>query len=122
GSARRSVEGQPFPEIHRAGEGRMSLMELQRTMARALMQPLTPTERMQRKAPGGGKMSAYASRFIKPNDRLTSFERLEIYNRQYWFRVLSGMIEDFPGLRAVLGERRFEEMSKAYLCDKPSQS
>jgi hypothetical protein len=100
----------------------MSLMELQRTMARAVMQPLTRTERMQRKAPGGGKMSAYASRFIKPNDRLTSFERLEIYNRQYWFRVLSSMIEDFPGLRAVLGERHFEEMSKAYLYDNPSQS
>jgi hypothetical protein len=100
----------------------MRLMELQRTMARAVMQPLTRTERMQRKAPGGGKMSAYASRFIKPNDRLTSFERLEIYNRQYWFRVLSGMIEDFPGLRAVLGERRFEEMSKAYLYDNPSRS
>jgi hypothetical protein len=100
----------------------MSLMELQRTMARAVTQPLTPTERMQRKAPGGGKMSAYASRFIKPNDRLTSFERLEIYNRQYWFRVLSSMIEDFPGLRAVLGERRFEEMAKAYLGDNPSQS
>jgi hypothetical protein len=100
----------------------MSLMELQRTMARAVTQPLTRTERMQRKAPGGGKMSAYASRFIKPNDRLTSFERLEIYNRQYWFRVLSSMIEDFPGLRAVLGERRFEEMAKAYLCDNPSQS
>ena len=100
----------------------MSLMELQRTMARAVMQPLTRTERMQRKAPGGGKMSTYASRFIKPNDRLTSFERLEIYNRQYWFRVLSSMVEDFPGLRAVLGARRFEEMSKAYLCDHPSRS
>jgi len=100
----------------------MRLMELQRTMARAVMQPLTRTERMQRKAPGGGKMSAYASRFIKPNDRLTSFERLEIYNRQYWFRVLSSMMEDFPGLRAVLGERRFEEAAKAYLCGHPSQS
>ncbi len=100
----------------------MRLMELQRTMARAVMQPLTRTERMQRKAPGGGKMSAYASRFIKPNDRLTSFERLEIYNRQYWFRVLSSMMEDFPGLRAVMGERRFEEAAKAYLCGHPSQS
>src|SRR5713101_2689919 len=100
----------------------MRLMELQRTMARAVMQPLTRTERMQRKSPGGGAMSAYASRFIKPNDRLTSFERLEIYNRQYWFRVLSCMMEDFPGLRAVLGERRFEEMSKAYLVDHPSRS
>lgn len=100
----------------------MKLSALQRTMARAVMQPLTRSERMQRTAPDGKPMRSYAARFIKPNDRLTSFERLEIYNRQYWFRVISSMIEDFPGLRAVLGERRFEEMSKAYITDCPSQS
>jgi hypothetical protein len=100
----------------------MKLAALQRTMARAVMQPLTPAERMQNRAPDGKSMRAYASRFIKPNDRLTSFERLEIYNRQYWFRLLSSMIEDFPGLRAVLGDKKFEAMSKAYLVDCPSQS
>ncbi len=100
----------------------MSLKTLQRTMARAVMQPLTASERMRNTAPDGKSMRAYASRFIKPNDRLTSFERLEIYNRQYWFRVLSSMIEDFPGLRAVLGDRRFDAMSKAYLMDCPSRS
>ena len=100
----------------------MKLAALQRTMARAVMQPLTASERMQNRAPDGKSMRAYASRFIKPNDRLTSFERLEIYNRQYWFRVLSSMVEDFPGLRAVLGDRRFEAMSKAYLVDCPSRS
>jgi hypothetical protein len=67
-------------------------------------------------------MSTYAARFIKPNDRLTSFERLEIYNRQYWFRVLGSLTEDFPGLRAVLGGRRFEAMCKAYLTECPSRS
>ncbi len=67
-------------------------------------------------------MSAYAARFIKPNDRLTSFERLEIYNRQYWFRLLSSMAEDFPGLHAVLGGQRFESMCKAYLAECPSRS
>ena len=100
----------------------MTLAALQRTMARAVMQPLSATERMQNRAPDGKSMRAYASRFIKPNDRLTSFERLEIYNRQYWFRLLSSMIEDFPGLRAVLGDKRFEAMSKAYLVDCPSRS
>jgi len=100
----------------------MRLAALQRTMARAVMQPLTASERMQNTAPDGKSMRAYASRFIKPNDRLTSFERLEIYNRQYWFRVLSSMVEDFPGLRVVLGDRRFEAMSKAYLVDCPSRS
>jgi hypothetical protein len=100
----------------------MKLMQLQRTMARAVMQPLTSSERMQGRAPDGGPMKRYASRFIKPNDRLTSFERLEIYNRQYWFRVLAALGEDFPGLRAVLGQRRFDAMARAYLIANPSRS
>ncbi len=100
----------------------MKLMQLQRTMARAVMQPLTSSERMQGRAPDGGSMKRYASRFIKPNDRLTSFERLEIYNRQYWFRVLAALGEDFPGLRAVLGQRRFDAMARAYLIANPSRS
>jgi hypothetical protein len=100
----------------------MNLANLQRAVARAVMQPLTPSERMQRRVPGGGRMSAYAARFIKPNDRLTSFERLEIYNRQYWFRLLASMVEDFPGLRAILGGPRFEAMCKAYLTERPSRS
>jgi hypothetical protein len=91
-------------------------------MARAVMQPLTATERMQQKAPDGRSMRSYAARFIKPNDRLTSFERLEIYNRQYWFRLFSSMTEDFPGVRSVLGEKRFDAMCKAYLIDCPSRS
>jgi hypothetical protein len=100
----------------------MRLAALQKAVARAVMQPLTRNERMQRVAPGGGRMQAYATRYIKPNDRLTSFERLEIYNRQYWFRVLGGLAEDFPGLRTVLGSQRFEAMCKAYLTDCPSRS
>src|SRR5438105_7962458 len=100
----------------------MKLRTLQRTMARAVMHPLTPSEQMQRTAPDGKPMRAYAARFIKPNDRLTSFERLEIYNRQYWFRVLGSMAEDFPGLRKILGERRFDDMCRSYLTECPSRS
>jgi hypothetical protein len=100
----------------------MNLLAIQRRMARAVMTPLTRDERMRPTAPSGGSMRAEAAKFIKPNDRLTSFDRLEIYNRQYWFRVLSGFAEDFPGLRAVLGERKFDAMSKAYLIDCPSES
>ena len=57
-------------------------------------------ERMRSVAPDGRPMRTVAGEFIKPNDRLTSFERLEIYNRQYWFRLLSSFAEDFPGFRA----------------------
>jgi hypothetical protein len=100
----------------------MKLAALQRRMARAVMTPLTPSEHMRALAPNGRSMRKDAAAFIKPNDRLTSFERLEIYNRQYWWRILSSLGEDFPGLRAVLGDRRFDAMSKAYLTDCPSRS
>jgi len=100
----------------------MKLLSLQRRMARVVMMPLTSSERMRPVAPDGRSMHAAAARFIKPNDRLTSFERLEIYNRQYWFRILSSLAEDFPGLRAVLGGRRFDALAKAYLTDCPSRS
>jgi hypothetical protein len=100
----------------------MKLLNLQRRMARAVMTPLTPSERMRPAAPNGRSMRAVAADFIKPNDRLTSFERLEIYNRQYWFRILSSFAEDFPGLRAVLGEKKFDSVAKAYLTANPSRS
>jgi hypothetical protein len=100
----------------------MSLLSLQRTMAKAVMQPLTPSENMSKRAPDGGPMAKYAARFIKPNDRLTAFERLEIYNRQYWWRLMASLVEDFPGLQAILGNRRFDALCKAYLTDRPSRS
>ena len=100
----------------------MNLLAIQRQMAAAVMTPLTPSERMRQVAPNGRSMRAVANKIIKPNDRLTSFERLEIYNRQYWFRVLSGFAEDFPGLRAILGTRAFDKVAEAYLKDCPSTS
>jgi Putative DNA-binding domain len=100
----------------------MSLAELQRTMAAAVMQPLTPDEDMRATAPDGRDMTAVAESFIAPNSRLSAFERLEIYNRQYWYRVLGAFAEDFPGLRAVIGGRAFEALSIAYLTAYPSRS
>jgi hypothetical protein len=100
----------------------MNLATLQRHVANAVMTPLTPSDRMRRVAPNGRSLVAIANRIIKPNDRLTSFERLEIYNRQYWFRVLDALSDDFPGLRAVLGDRRFNKLAQHYLTDCPSRS
>ncbi|MGD0154466.1 MAG: DNA-binding domain-containing protein [Terracidiphilus sp.] len=100
----------------------MNLAALQREMAAAVMQPLTPDEGMRPTAPDGRPMTDVAASFIAPNSRLTAFERLEIYNRQYWFRVLGALAEDFPALRAVIGSRRFEALSIAYLTEHPSRS
>jgi len=85
-------------------------------MANAIMRPLAPRNRMQKSS------TVVANAIIKPNDCLTSFERLEIYNRQYWFRVLDCFYDDYPGLRAVLGDQKFDRLARAYLARCPSES
>jgi len=50
-------------------------------MAAALFRPLTSQWGMRKRTSDGGSMKNLAAKFIKPNDRLSSFERLEIYNR-----------------------------------------
>jgi hypothetical protein len=100
----------------------MDLDQIQRSMFGAVRQPLTASENMRQRTNDGRSMRGIAESIIKPNDRLTSFERLEIYNRQYWFRVLASLAEDFAGLQLIIGDRSFEKMSVAYLQDCPSQS
>lgn len=98
------------------------LLVLQRLMTHALVRPLTAGDHMQPRWIDGRAMAKVAGEFIKPNDRLTSFERLELYNRQYWYRLLDNFYDDNPGLRAVLGERKFARLAEAYIAKYPSRS
>jgi hypothetical protein len=65
---------------------------------------------------------AKAEELMKPGANLTSAERLELYHRQYWFRVLDSIAEDFPVLRKMAGERVFWSLMEAYLSVCPSSS
>jgi hypothetical protein len=100
----------------------VNLDQIQRAMFHAVRQPLTPGEGMRAKAVDGVSLRETANSIIKPNDRLTSFERLEIYNRQYWFRIISSMCDDFEGLRSLLGDKQFHKLVIAYLTEHPSTS
>lgn len=98
------------------------LLDIQRKMAAAIMHPLTNGDTMTRRRRDGALNRAEADAIIKPNDRLTSFERLEIYNRMYWFRLYGCFEEDFPGLKAILGSAKFEKLMREYLTECPSTS
>ena len=102
--------------------GVKKLRDLQRQFAAGITRPLTENHQMQPKWVDGKSARKAVAAFIKPNDRLTSFDRLEIYNKQYWFRLLDCLYEDFPGLRSLMGDERFHEMSIAYLTKYPSNS
>jgi len=91
----------------------MTLLEVQTRMARTIFAPLTGSDRID---PGAD------AAYIKPNRRMSSAQRLEIYSRSYWFRILDSLHADFPGLRTVIGERAFHDLSRAYLAECPSRS
>jgi hypothetical protein len=100
----------------------MNLRETQHRMAAALITPLTARDGIARKTRLDASMKREAASLIKPNLRLTSVERLEIYSRSYWFRLLDTLRDDFPGLNAILGAAAFDRLAKAYLSACPSRS
>ncbi len=100
----------------------MNLDQLQRAVFDVIRQPLTASERMRARTQDGRSTKKIADEIVKPNSRLTSVERLEIYNRVYWFRILSSLAEDFTGLREVIGQQRFDKVLLGYLTELPSES
>jgi hypothetical protein len=94
----------------------MTLAELQKRVGAAIMAPLARHDEISTEWRGD------ADELVKPNDRLTPLERLEIYSRSYWFRLIDCFYDDFPGLAAALGPRAFDKLARAYLADRPSQS
>ena len=81
---------------------------------RDVRRPLTSNFEMQGR-PETESLSIDSESYMAPNARLSSFERLEIYSRQYWFRLISAAAEDFPTLNAVLGQKRFDALILADL-------
>jgi hypothetical protein len=115
----KTLKAKPSPPKRQTAR---EFLALQRLMAGAVMNPLAAHGGMKPKWRDGRPMRKVAAAFIKPNDRLTSFERLEIYNRQYWYRIKDCFYDDYPGLRAILGERSFERLACVYLARHPSHS
>lgn len=99
-----------------------NLLAFQRALKTALTRPLTNQDLMQERWVDGRPMAEFAAEFVKSNDRLTAVERLQIYNRMYWFRLIDCFHDDNPGLRAALGDRRFAKLAEAYLDQNPSRS
>jgi hypothetical protein len=96
------------------------LEEIQREFFEAIQMPLRGTSResteLVRNDEGHPTVFLEKAReLMKPGSNLSSEERLELYHRQYWFRVLDSIAEDFPILRRMAGETRFWNLMEAYL-------
>ena len=103
------------------------LEQTQREFFAALQMPLRGTSRRSTELPPceeghSPEFLTKADELMKSGDNLSSAERLELYHRQYWFRVLDSIAEDFPVLRKIAGEETFWSLMEAYLSACPSSS
>jgi len=107
------------PEENRQEE--QSFASAQKLMAQVIMRPLDG-DRMQTQLDNHKSINALAQSLIKPSHSLNSFERLEIYNKQYWYRILDSVEEDFEGVLTILGREKFCALSEAYVSQHPSRT
>ena len=107
--------------------GDMPLLALQQHMLRALQEPLSGESRTRTALaprPEGAShvVSQVADLLLTPSASLRPAERLELYHRQYWFRLLDALEEDFPALQRWLGTAAFWDLAEGYLLAHPSRS
>jgi hypothetical protein len=57
----------------------------------------------------------FAERHIAGNERLSPVAQLEIYREQFWLRHTASLLEDFPGVAALLGQRSWNRLVEPYL-------
>lgn len=75
-----------------------------------------------RSLPKSAEATAVAARFLTGNDRLSPVQQLEIYREQFWLRHTGSLVEDFPGLSGILGQREWEKLAESYLTTFRSES
>lgn len=98
-------------------------MEMQRWFGGVISAPLTERGKIQPITASRAPIEQEASLFIEPNKDLTSAQRIEIYNQQYWYRLLAVLQETFSQLSRLFGYDDFNtEIAIPYLTASPPSS
>jgi hypothetical protein len=95
-------------------QNRRDLLSLQRSFADIIRRPLEAGDTM--------KDDPRIEPMIEPSGSQSARERLELYSRQYWWRIRDSFDEDFSTLKSVLGEDKYREIRDRYLEENPSIS
>lgn len=97
-----------------------NLKTLQQWFAGIITRPLLEENRMNPISPAKRKMAEEAPRFIVPSPTMKPDARIELYNQQYWWRLLKVMQESYPLLTRLFGPGGFNEaLAVPYLVKNP---
>ena len=87
-----------------------NLRLLQQWFGAIIEQPLRDDQTIQPRTPQRTHIRPETARFVRPSHSLAPFQRMQIYNQQYWWRLLKNLRENFPLAFALLGKKQFDRL------------
>lgn len=97
-----------------------SLETTQDWFASVITAPLTQEDTIQSHSSDGYLICEEASRYVVPSPTLKPHQRMQIYNQQYWWRLLNTLHSNFPLVTRLFGRIAFnEEIAIPYLLKYP---
>lgn len=99
----------------------LQLKRTQQWFASIIERPIDEEDRMNLISPSGQPMRQEACDYISPSPTLRPEQRIELYNQQYWWRLLKTMQESFPLVLRLFGYSSFNQLiATPYLVKYPS--
>lgn len=86
------------------------LKKTQQWFASIITRAIDEDSRMNPIAPSGQPMEQESAVYIAPSPTLKPAERIQIYNQQYWWRLLSTLHESFPLVTRLFGYHDFNQL------------
>jgi hypothetical protein len=101
---------------------KLELEKLQAWFGEAISHPLPETYLTNPLAVSLPNLRVEADARIKEKGAFSGFDRLGVYNQQYWFRLITIMQGEYPCTVHLLGLRPFNEWAVKYLLTHPPAS
>ncbi|MDP1881178.1 MAG: DNA-binding domain-containing protein [Parachlamydiaceae bacterium] len=86
-----------------------NLQSIQNWFGDVIAQPLIDNYIIQPYASNGILLSEEAEKYIIPSPTLKPYQRMQIYNQQYWWRLHNTLHSNFPLLTRLFGRSSFNE-------------
>lgn len=98
-----------------------TLKNTQIWFASIITRPIDIENRMELISPSGASMVQEAVKYINASPTMQPYERIELYNQQYWWRLLSNLQENYPLVTRLFGYLDFNQsIAFPYLVKYPS--
>lgn len=98
------------------------LKDTQDWFASIITRPIDDENKMEMVSPSGKPMEEEAAKYIAPSPTMAPHSRIELYNQQYWWRLIATMQEIFPLVTRLFGHHGFNnQIAVPYLQKYPSQ-